>query len=170
MSPVEKENPMMNGTCPRRASAGFTLLEVMITVVIVGILAAVALPSYSQFVTRSRIVEATNALSDLRAQQEKWFMDRRDYTDGGGKCGIESTPIPDLVAKYNADPANKFQIACAAPSATTYTLTATGTGPMAGFSYDINQLNAKTTAGLPAGWTTPTPNSCWALRKDGSCS
>lgn len=162
---------MTNGSA-RRTLAGFTLLEVMITVVIVGILASIALPSYNYFITRSRITEATNTLSNMRTQMEKWFMDHRNYDDGTGKCGIEAA-VPNLIAPYNADANNKFTIACAlgAPP-TTYVLTATGTGVMSGFAYTINEQNAKSTTGLPStgGWTLPSPSTCWVLRKDGSCS
>ena len=101
---------MTNGS-PRRLIAGFTLLEVMITVVIVGILASIALPSYNYFITRSRITEATNTLSNMRTQMEKWFMDHRTYDDGTGKCGIEAA-VPNLIATYNADANNKFTIDC----------------------------------------------------------
>jgi len=160
---------MTNGS-PRRTLAGFTLLEVMITVVIVGILASIALPSYNYFITRSRITEATNTLSNMRTQMEKWFMDHRNYDDGTGKCGIEAA-VPNLIATYNADTNNKFTISCAlgAPP-TSYVLTATGGGVMSGFSYTVNEQNAKTTTGAPGGWTVPSPSTCWVLRKDGSCS
>ena len=161
---------MTNGS-PRRTLAGFTLLEVMITVVIVGILASIALPSYNYFITRSRITEATNTLSNMRTQMEKWFMDHRTYDDGTGKCGIEANP-PNLIANYNADANNKFTISCPAITQGTYTLRATGAGAMSGFEYEINQLNAKTTTALPTskGWTLPSPSTCWVLRKDGGCS
>jgi len=167
MAALMEENAMTNGL-PRRTFAGFTLLEVMITVVIVGILAAIALPSYNYFVTRSRIVEATNALSTMRTQMEKWFMDHRTYVNAG-KCGIETNP-PNLIALHNADANNKFTISCPAITANTYTLRATGNGPMASFIYEINEQNAKNTVGVGGGWTLPSPNNCWALRKDGSCS
>ena len=62
---------------PYPRAHGFTLLEVMITVAIVGILAAIAIPSYGDYVTRSRIVEATNALGDYRNRMEKFFLDNR---------------------------------------------------------------------------------------------
>ena len=154
---------MHTGTRPRRTARGFTLLEVMITVAIVGILASIALPSYNYFVTRSRIVEATNALSDYRARMEKFFMDNRTYLTAGGACAVTAD-----MTTYSAKPENKFGLGCAA-DAVTYTLTATGGGPMSGFIYTIDQLNAKTST-VPAGWTAPSPNNCWALRKDGSCS
>ncbi len=154
---------------PRRASTGFTLLEVMITVAIVGILASIALPSYNYFITRSRIVEATNTLSDLRSSQEKWFADHRDYQSAANKCGIEANP-PDLITKHNSDPSSNFVITCPAVAQSTYTLRATGGGSMLGFVYDINEQNAKTTVGVPGGWVLPSPNTCWGLRKDGTCS
>jgi len=160
---------MTNGS-PRRTLAGFTLLEVMITVVIVGILASIALPSYNYFITRSRITEATNTLSNMRTQMEKWFMDHRTYDDGTGKCGIEASP-PNLIAPYNADANNKFAIDCAlGAGGATYVLKATGGGAMAGFDYQITEQNTKKTNGAPSGWTVPSPSTCWVLRKDGSCS
>jgi type IV pilus assembly protein PilE len=168
-APME-ENAMTNGS-RRRTLAGFTLLEVMITVVIVGILASIALPSYNYFVTRSRITEATNTLSSMRTQMEKWFMDHRTYIDTvSGKCGIEAA-APNLINTYNADANNKFTMSCvpAGLTASTYTLRATGNGPMLNFIYEINEQNAKNT--VQAGtWPLPSPNNCWALRKDGSCS
>ena len=147
---------------PRRErTAGFTLLEVLITVTIVGILAAVALPSYEYVITRSRIIEATTALGDMRSQMEKFFMDNRTY-DLAGNCAIDAA-----MTTYNAMPANKFQLTCA-HTATTYTITATGApgGPMAAFTYTINQMNVKTTAATKWGATSA---NCWVSRGDGSC-
>ena len=103
----------------RQGSLGFTLLEVLITVVIVGILAAIALPSYEYFVTRSRIIEATTALGDMRSQMEKFFMDNRTY-DSAGKCAIDAA-----MTTYNANTANKFALTCAG-DAVSYVITATG--------------------------------------------
>ena len=161
---------MTNG--PRaRGVAGFTLLEVMITVAIVGILASIALPSYSYFITRSRITEATNALSDMRAQQEKWFMDHRDYTDGAGKCGIEATP-PDLITKFNANTANKFVIYCPAVTTSTYTLRAAArrAAPWRASSTRSTSKAPRQQAAVPTGWTGPARTPAGCLRKEGSCS
>jgi type IV pilus assembly protein PilE len=145
---------------------GFTLLEVMITVAIVAILAAIALPSYADYVTRSRIVEATNALADYRNRMEKYFLDHRSYVDGGGACAMAN----DMATVYNAQPDHYFAMSCPDVTATTYTLRATGGGPMTGFVYEVTESNAKSTPGTPSGWNAPNPNNCWALRKDGSCS
>jgi type IV pilus assembly protein PilE len=145
---------------PRAPGAdGFTLLEVMITVAIVGILAAIALPSYSEYIQRSKIIDGTTKLGDFRTQMEKYFLDNRTYQNGGN-CGVPD-PTPGG--------GDHFAITCVAPTATTYTVTATGrpsTGMSASFVYTVNQANQKTSAG-PTGWTSA--GNCWAVRKDGSC-
>ena len=76
---------------PKRSAAvsnfgGFTLIEVMITVAVIAILAAVALPSYIEYVTRSRLVEAKTNLSDMRTRLEQYFLDNRAYPSGPGDC------------------------------------------------------------------------------------
>ena len=138
-------------------SDGFTMLEVMIVVAIVAILAAIAVPNYSDFVKRGKIIEATSALSDLRTRYEQFYLDNRTYA---GACGAISVAVGAPRA---------FTITCA-DTATTYTGTATGKAAdgMSGFSYTIDQANNKVTTGVPAGWGNL---GCgWVTRKDGSCS
>ena len=66
-----------------RSATGFTLIEVMITVAIVAILAAVAIPSYTDYITRSKIQEATTTLLAQRTKMEQYFQDQRTYS---GAC------------------------------------------------------------------------------------
>jgi type IV pilus assembly protein PilE len=143
--------------------AGFTLIELMITVAVIAILAAIAIPQYSDYVTRGKIIGATTRLGDIRTQMEKYFMDNRSYVNGAA-CGVQATAI----AGYNADPASDFVITCPGPTATTYTLVATGIAArgMNGFTFTVDQNNNKASAG-PAGKYTNA--GCWAIRKDGSC-
>ena len=150
----------------RARQAGFTLLEVMITVAIVGVLAAIALPSYNYYITRSKIIDGTVKLGNFRNQQEKWFLDNRTYQAVpavGTACGVANPPT------YGND---AFTITCTANTATTYFILATGIAAkgMTGFQYRVDQTNAKTTVSLPGGWTYPTPtNDCYAIRKEGTC-
>src|SRR5664279_3839562 len=58
---------------------GFTLIEVMIVVAIVAVLAAIALPSYTDYIRRGKIIDATSKLSDARVHLEQWFQDNRSY-------------------------------------------------------------------------------------------
>ena len=150
----------------RGRAGGFTLIELMIVGVIVAILAAIALPSYADYVQRSKISEAISNLSDMRTRLEQFYLDNRTYPTGPGKCktsgaGAGEINLP-LAQKY-------FSVACTAMSATAYTITATGNaaeGMSTAFKYTINQANARTSAG-PGGHYTNA--NCWAIRKSGDC-
>jgi type IV pilus assembly protein PilE len=146
-------------------AAGFTLIEVMITVAVISILAAVALPQYFDYVTRSRLVEAKTSLVDMRTRLEQFFLDNRTYPTS---C-IAAGAAPSAVQINLPANAKFFTVTCSNLSATSYTVTATGTGSMTGFVFTINQANARVTTGVKSGWTTPNPNTCWASRKNGDC-
>lgn len=145
-----------------RNQHGFTLIELMIAVAIIAILSAIAVPQYSEYVMRSRITEATMALSDQRLKMERFFQDNRSFTPTAlpAACTANTVAPPP-------GPTAHFTFVCNVTSATTYTVTATGFGPMVGFIYSIDDANVRRTTGAPAGWTL-SPN-CWVLKKDGSC-
>ncbi|HZW23140.1 type IV pilin protein [Noviherbaspirillum sp.] len=139
--------------------SGFTLIEMMITVAIAAILAAVALPAYTDYVKRGRISQATNNLSSMRVKLEQYFQDNRTYV---GACASGTVaPLPA---------ADDFTYSCPTLTATTFTVQAAGvsTGTMNGFTYTIDQANAKSTTALPSGWGTA-PVSCWVIKKGGVC-
>jgi len=143
-----------------RSATGFTLIEVMITVAIVAILAAVAIPSYTDYITRSKIQEATSSLLAMRIKMEQYFQDQRTYI---GACAAGTVaPLPAGL-KY-------FTVGCSNQAATTYTVTATGIAgtDMAQFSFTIDQGNTRQTTNVPPGWTPPATN-CWVMRKSGTC-
>ena len=144
-----------------RAAQGFSLLELMMTVAVLGILGGVALPAYSTYVMRGKITEAITNLSDMRVKLEQHFQDNRTYV---GACAAGTVaPLPSTPAvKY-------FTYTCPTLTATTYTVQATGVAAqgMSGFTYTVNQNNARVTVSVPTGWVAAT--NCWTLKKDGSC-
>lgn len=150
-----------------RTQRGFTLIEIMVTVAIIAILAAIAIPSYQDYVTRGRIPEALAGLADARVKIEQYFQDNRTYPTAGCTTGAPGANQVQVQTLRN------FTLACGAPTATAYTVTATGTGVMTGFTYTIDQDNVKTSAfsgaGASNGYTAASPNTCWVLRKGGVC-
>ena len=148
-----------------RSTRGFTIIEVMIVVAIVAILASVALPAYTDYVTRSKIQEATATLLSQRVKLEQYFQDNRTYV--GACAGGTVAPLPTGL-KY-------FGITCNPLTASAYTITAQGNcgagvdASMCGFSFSIDQANNRVTIAVPAGWTLPAGN-CWVMKKSGTCS
>lgn len=132
---------------------GFTLIELMITVAVIGILAAVAYPSYTDYIRRGKITEATSTLSDLRLRAEKFYADNRTYV---------GFPDSTTGTRY-------FTYSCT-KTATTYSCTATGVANqgMTGFQYSINESNTRqsTFTGL-TGWSDS--GTCWVSRKGETC-
>jgi len=152
----------------RRRGRGFTLLEMLVTVATLAIVAAIALPSYIDYITRSKIVEATSGLNEMRVRLEQFFADNRQYPTA---C-LASAAGPAPAGKIYLPASVKYFAFSCALSPTAYTVTATGaaSGGMAGFAYTIDQASARKTASLPAGWTGAGASStCWVTRKGGDC-
>lgn len=95
---------------------GFTLIEVMIVVVILGILAAIALPNYQQYVIRSNRTEGMALLNDAAARQERYFSQNNAYASTAAKLGLSALS------------ANRLYELAITVKADSYTLTATPQG------------------------------------------
>ena len=128
---------------------GFTLIEVMITVAIVAILSAIALPSYTAYVQRSRIPVALDALSSVATRLEQRYQDTGNYANGAA-CGVAMPAVEN------------FALACVlSDGGQGFTVTATGAGTVAGFAYTINHQGVRVTTAHPKG--VPAAN-CWSLK------
>jgi type IV pilus assembly protein PilE len=142
---------------------GFSLIELMVTVAIVGILSTVAIPAYNGYVIRGKLVEASTTLADGRIKFEQYFQDNRTYV------GAENAPTASPAGV--CPPATKyFSYACAATAAT-YTLTAAsqanqGLGTAGDYTYTINESNTKRTTKFAGAANAAT---CWLMKAGDSC-
>ena len=143
--------------------AGFTLIEVMITVAVIAILAAVALPNYIEYVTRSKLVEAKTNLSDMRTRLEQYFLDNRAYPNGCVASASGPAPAGQIYLPGNQ---KYFNVTCGGLPAG-YLVTATGIGSMLNFIYTIDQANTRTTTSTGAWGKSST--TCWISKKSGEC-
>ncbi|MBS0309615.1 MAG: prepilin-type N-terminal cleavage/methylation domain-containing protein [Proteobacteria bacterium] len=139
-----------------KSQRAFTLIEVMVVVAIIGILSAIAIPMYTDYVIRAKIPDATSYLASQQVRMEQWFQDNKTYV-GNPNC----LAADNSASKY-------YTFSCNATSATTYTVTATGKNSMNGFGYAVNESNAKssTVTGV-SGWSGNT--TCWITNKAGVC-
>jgi len=144
----------IHGSPRARQAGGFSLIELMVAVAIVGILVSIAVPTYREHVRRGAVEEALAELGRGQLVAEQYFLDNHTYSglDAPGKCPTGTT---------------RFSFSCGNLSGTTYTITATGTAAnVSGFKYTVNQAGVHTTDG--GDWGTST--SCWIIRKGGTCS
>lgn len=156
-----------------RIPQGFTLIELMIVIAMMAILAAIAYPSYSEYIVRSKLTEATSALADMRVRMTNYFVDNRSYKK---KLGTSAADLADTACGVNM-PTNLhyFSIAdgdCVA-TGTTYTITATsqagqGLGAAGDYQYTVNQArdNFRVTVKF-AGQTVNA--ACWLVKKGQTC-
>jgi type IV pilus assembly protein PilE len=132
---------------------GFTLIEVLIVALIMGILSSIALPMYQEYLLRAKLTEGITSLANVRGKIEQYFQDNNTYVGACSSTAILSV-FTDL--KY-------FTITCSNLTDSTYTITATGSG----FQYNLDQSNLRTTTQVPDGWSTSA--TCWTTNKSGKC-
>jgi type IV pilus assembly protein PilE len=103
-----------------RIQQGFTLIELMITVAIIGILASIAYPSYSQYVVKSNRAAAEGFITSVTSKQQQYLLDARVYATDMATLGYTSANIPTEVSK-------NYSVTLTADNTAppTYTVTAT---------------------------------------------
>jgi type IV pilus assembly protein PilE len=148
---------LMRKSCLRNTDGnGFTLIELMIAVAVVGLLAAIVVPSYRDYVRRAALQESFANLSDLRVKLEQFYQSNRNY--GGGPCGNDGT-----ADRVSFALGGNFTYTCALSNANqAYVLTATGSaGGAIGHTFTLNSDNVKATSIFKGGAVT---KSCWLVK------
>lgn len=121
---------------------GFSLVEIMITVAIMGILTAVAVPVYKDYIKTAKMSEAMSNLETLRLLEEQYFNDHGKYTGVVSKADILDPTKSPLKKGFKPGSNPKFEYSIAGDN-TTFTATAHDPdGAIADFT--INQDNART--------------------------
>lgn len=142
-----------------RAQRGFTLIELLVAVAIVGILAAIAYPSYTQYVRRGKIVEALSELATLRVRLEQYYQDNRHYGSSATACGVAMPSQPS------------FSFSCSWGSdGTTQSFVATASGlasaGMDGYVFTVDHTNAQRTTRFDGAAVSA---MCWMKKAGESC-
>jgi len=138
---------------------GVTLIELVIVIVIIGILASIAIPTYSEYVLRTHRVEGKSALLKLAAAQEQYYLQNNTYATAAklttappGGLGIPATTENGWYTIAIADGANAAGYSATATAAGSQTRDAKCT------SFTINQLGQKTATKSGGGDAT---DDCW---------
>ena len=91
---------MRSARAPARVTPqpGFTLIELMVVIVVLGVLMGIAVPSYFEQVKRARRADAREALSDLATRQEQFFLDNKAYSNSIADLGRGTGSVNDYYA------------------------------------------------------------------------
>ncbi len=148
---------------PRRSQRGFTLIELMIAVAIIGILLRLAYPAYTASVKKSRRADAKTAILDLAQREERYMATSNQYTTSAPLLGYASTATVTTASPMNVmtGTAAFYQLAVAVPTSapTTFTITATRTGSQVSDAQcgDFTLTNT----GAQAVTGTSSASDCW---------
>ena len=132
---------------PPKAYRGYTLIEMMITVAIIGILAAVAIPVYNGYTRTGKMAEAKAGLSTIALLEEQSFAENRTYANGANAAALTAA----IGFQPEADTNFAWSVAAGAGGIST-SFVATADGSANGLPiFTIDEANNKTKDGNP-GW------------------
>jgi type IV pilus assembly protein PilE len=140
---------MMEHLAYRKKNHGFSLIELMIVVAIIGILASISFPSYKNYIQKSRRTDAMSALINLEAAQENYRFSNTSY-------GSLSQLQAYMSGISSTSPLNYYNLTIPSYTNTSYTLKATAKGVQA-----TDTTCATMTITLASGVESKTPAACW---------
>ena len=141
--------------------SGFTLIELMVAVAIVGVLASIAYPSYTAMVRKSNRTDATSELNNIAIRLQRCYTTYNTFDPAEGKCDV----IDQLKVSTGVKSQGGFDVIKGSDfDKTTYTLTATPiTGTVQALDTDCSSFSLKHTGERIAvnGSSADTTSSCW---------
>ena len=136
-----------------RRARGFTLIEAVLTLLVMALLTGFAISSYNSYIHRARAADAVEELDHYRTRMEKAFQDNGNY--GVGACAVAT---PTSVALFN--------FTCQlTQSGQAFTARATGSSGMLGYIYSIDEQGLRRTVALPG---LAAATDCWMVQP-GKC-
>jgi type IV pilus assembly protein PilE len=143
------------GLVMKRWSHGFSLVELLVVIAIIGVISAIALPSYQEYLRRGYRSDAQQFMLTVANKQEAYLLDNRAYTATVGSGGLGLTAPTELSGKYGfaicTDPGDT-SCATAGTASPYFKVTATAAGvQLADGDLTLTSAGAKTKAGV-SGW------------------
>jgi type IV pilus assembly protein PilE len=148
----------------KNKASGFTLIELMVVVAVIGVLASIAMPAYQDYVLRGKLAEAFSQMASLQVRMEQYYQDNRTY--GSGATGANTCGIRDVLVSGGKVKYFDYKIEC---NDQTFTIHADGlaSAGTADFHYTVDDTGTKQSNITRSGWSGST--TCWVRSKGGQC-